>query len=104
MFELDIKIIHDDWSNTDRVPMPQPFVLVGYQGPYVIPTESGRGPLLIDAEGVALAGGAVYVWCRSTCCPRQPQRWSSIEAAADYHGSFIIEADGTVREPGETYI
>lgn len=102
MLDLDIKIIRGDWANSPDTPMPQPFVLVGYQSAYVIPNDGGRGPLLIDAEGVKLPNGAVYAWCRIGCCHQHPQQWPSIDAVADFHGSVIVDADGNIRAPEDT--
>ena len=99
MLEFELRAVREDWSS-GTPSMPQPFALVGYQSPYVLPS-GGRPPLLIDAEGVVLMSGAVYAWCRTGCCGANPRHWPSVEAAADYHGSYIIGADGTVRGPGD---
>ena len=99
MLDLDIKTIRNDWRNARDISMPQPFLLVGYRSAYVISNDGGRGPLLIDAEGVKLPNGAVYAWCRIGCCHQHPQRWPGVDAVADFHGSRIVESDGTVRDP-----
>lgn len=75
--------------------LPEPFVLVGYAGPHVI-NDHGSPPLLADAEGVALPSGAVYTWCHYGCCTN-PRRWDSIDAAADFHGSYIVTPEAVRR-------
>lgn len=97
MNEPDARRVVTDWAGGER-PMPRPFVLVGYQGPYVA-NDHGTAPLLVDAEGVQLASGAVYAWCHGGCCADRPRAWPSIEAAADFHGSYIVDASGAVRDP-----
>lgn len=87
--------ITQEWASSGHR-MPEPFVLVGHSGPYVV-DDHGTAPLLIDAEGVVLPSGAVYAWCAAGCCER-PRRWDSVDAAADFHGSYIVTS-GDVREP-----
>lgn len=89
-------LIIKEWGSSGHR-LPEPFVLVGHSGPYVVEAH-GAAPLLIDAEGVVLESGAVYTWCTGGCCER-PRRWDSVDAAADFHGSYIVTA-GAVREPG----
>lgn len=85
------------------VELPQPFVLVGRGGLNVVDDGGIGAPLVIDGEGVVLRGGAVYAWCRAGCCTDSPRRWPSVDAAADYHGSYIIDAgavhDDQARRP-----
>lgn len=82
-----------------RVVLPTPFLLVGEGGLSLVEsgarTPSGREPLVIDGEGVVLRSGAVFVWCRSGCCAENPQRWSSVEEAAGFHGSYIVNMEKT---------
>ncbi|HEY3685775.1 MAG TPA: hypothetical protein VGL93_22275 [Streptosporangiaceae bacterium] len=94
--QWDTHRVADDWKAGGQA-IPRPFVLVGYTGPYVA-NDHGAAPLLIDAEGVVLASGAVYAWCHGGCCAAMPRRWPSVDAAADYHGSYIL-IGGTVRAP-----
>ena len=96
MSESDARRAGDDWAGGQR-PMPEPFVLVGYHGPYVA-NDHGAAPLLIDAEGVRLSTGAVFAWCHGGCCTDRPRRWETVDAAAEYHGSYIIDATGHARE------
>lgn len=100
MPEFDIRTVREDWTS-HKPAMPAPFTLVGYQSPYVL-ASNGRPPLIIDAEGVVLASGAVYAWCRTGCCGQNPRRWPSVEAAADFHGSFIVGHDGSIIAPETT--
>lgn len=74
------------------VELPRSFVLVGRGGINVIDDGGIGAPLVVDGEGVVLRGGAVYAWCRAGCCTDSPRRWPSIDAAADYHGSYVIDA------------
>ena len=99
MIEPDLRDVRDDWSR-GKLSIPQPFALVGYQSPYVVSSD-GRPPLVIDAEGVVLLSGAVYAWCRTGCCGPSPRHWPSVEAAADYHGSYIVGPNGAVRAPDD---
>jgi hypothetical protein len=99
MVDTDVRRVAADWAGGDPA-MPRPFVLVGYNSPYVA-NDHGTAPLLIDAEGVQLPSGAVYVWCNGCCCADRPRAWPSIEAAADYHGSYIVDSSGAVREPAD---
>lgn len=93
--QFETRRVARDWSAGENR-LPEPFVLVGYTGPHVI-NDHGTAPLLADADGVALPSGAVYTWCHSGCCTN-PRRWDSIDAAADFHGSYIVTAEG-VRRP-----
>jgi len=79
-------------------PMPKAFMLVGHGGPHVL-DDHGTPPTIIDAEGVQLLSGAVYAWCHADCCPDRPRSWTSVEAAADYHGSLILFPDEAPRDP-----
>lgn len=97
-FEMDFREIRDRWS-VGGLETPKAFMLVGRGGPDVLDGEAGRGALVVDAEGVTLRSGATYAWCRNGCC-EQPRYWPSVEAAADFHGSYIVCGDGTVRAPG----
>lgn len=94
--QLDAHRVATDW-NAGGHRIPEPFVLVGYTGPHVV-NDHGAAPLLIDAEGVVLASGVVYAWCYGGCCA-QPRRWESVDAAADFHGSYIVTGSAAVREP-----
>jgi len=98
MLEFDIRTVREDWTS-HKPTMPEPFTLVGYQSPYVL-ASAGRPPLIIDAEGVVLTSGAVYTWCRTGCCEQNPRRWPSTEAAANFHGSYIVGNDGSLAAPG----
>jgi hypothetical protein len=89
MFELETRAVRE------AVELPRAFVLVGQGGPNVVGSAYGAAPLLVDAEGVVLRSGAVYAWCRTGCCTQVPRQWPSVDAAADYHGSVIVEGDGT---------
>lgn len=91
MVEIDIRIARDACGEVD---LPKSFVLVGQGGTNVIESAPGQGPFVIDAEGVELRGGAVFVWCRTGCCAQNPRKWASVDAAADYHGSYIVESGG----------
>lgn len=93
--QTNANCVTQEWASSGHR-LPEPFVLVGYSGPQVV-NEHGATPLLIDAEGVVLASGAVYAWCSGGCCER-PRRWDSVDAAADFHGSYIVTGDGA-REP-----
>lgn len=97
MFEMDTREVSADWAGGGHQ-VPHPFVLVGYHSPYVA-NDHGAAPLLIDAEGVMLASGAVYTWCRTGCCTDHPRTWPTIDAAADYHGSYIIDTTGAAHTP-----
>lgn len=97
MLDLDLRIVRHDWSS-QKPAMPTAFTLVGYGSPHVLSAD-GRPPLVIDAEGVVLASGAVYTWCRTSCCGPNPRYWSSAEAAADFHGSYIVGHDGNITSP-----
>jgi len=97
MLEFDIRIVREAWTS-HKPAMPEPFTLVGYESPYVFAVD-GRPPLIIDAEGIILISGAVYTWCRSGCCTQNPRKWPSIEAAANFHGSYIVRHDGNVTAP-----
>lgn len=88
MSQLDLQMVREDWAG-HMAAMPEPFVLVGYESPYVL-ARDGRPPLIIDAEGIILASGAVYTWCRAGCCAPEPRKWPRIEAAAEFHGSYIV--------------
>ena len=94
--QTNANCVAQEWASSGHR-IPEPFVLVGYTGPHVV-NDHGTAPLLIDAEGVVLASGAVYAWCAAGCCER-PRRWGSVDAAADFHGSYIVTGDA-VREPG----
>lgn len=96
MTQPDVRRAAADWAGGGHR-LPEPFVLVGFAGPYVA-NDHGAPPLLVDAEGVTLASGAVFAWCHGDCCDERPRRWPSVDAAADYHGSFIV-TPGTVRAP-----
>lgn len=87
-----------DWNEGGRA-IPRTFVLVGYAGPYVV-NDHGTAPLMVDAEGVVLGSGAVYAWCHGGCCAPMPRRWPSVDAAADFHGSYIVTG-GDVRLPAD---
>ena len=93
--QWDTMRVAREWA-AGRYRLPEPFVLVGYAGPYVI-NDHGAAPLMADAEGVILASGAVYTWCHLGCCTN-PRRWDSIDAAAEFHGSYIVTAEA-VRRP-----
>lgn len=88
MFELETRVAREACA---AVELPRPFLLVGIGGSNVIGAAYGPGPLLIDAEGVVLRSGAVYAWCRTGCCTQIPRAWPSVDAVADYHGSFVVE-------------
>lgn len=91
MLEIDIRIARDACGDVD---LPKPFVLVGQGGANVIGCAPGQGPFVIDGEGVELRGGAVFVWCRTGCCAQIPRKWPSVDSAADYHGSYVVETGG----------
>lgn len=97
MSEVDARAISERWS-AGVLETPRSFMLIGRGGPDVVSDEPA-GALVVDAEGVVLRSGATYAWCRAGCC-EQPRRWPSIDAAADFHGSWILDDDGTVRAPG----
>lgn len=100
MFEFEMEIARDACGDVE---LPRPFVLVGQGGLNVIESGSGpfgSAPFVVDGEGVVLRGGAVYVWCCAGCCTRVPQQWQSVDAAAEFHGSYIVDG-GSVRVPGE---
>lgn len=97
MLELEIRAVRDACATLD---LPSPFVLVGRGGTNVVGSGPGEDPYVIDAEGVILRAGAVYTWCRNGCCDEIPRRWKSVDEAADFHASYIIE-DDTVRLPGD---
>lgn len=96
MLEQEIRAARDACAAIEQ---PRAFVLIGQGGPNVIDPGTGRAPIVIDAEGIVLRGGAVYAWCRTGCCDQHPKRWPSVDAAADFHGSWILDRDGTVRAP-----
>lgn len=97
MWYEEVHRVAADWAG-GGTSAPEAFVLVGYHGPYVA-NDHGTPPLLIDAEGVVLASGAVYAWCHGGCCEQRPRPWVSVDAAADFHGSYIVTGNGTVRAP-----
>lgn len=98
MFELEVRIAREACGDVE---LPRPFVLVGRGGLNVVESGPfGWAPFVVDGEGVVLRGGAVYVWCCAGCCRQAPQQWQSVDAAAEFHGSYIVEA-GAVRVPGE---
>lgn len=98
MHDLEARAVRDACA---AVELPYAFVLVGRGGGNIIDAGTGPAPLVIDAEGVVLRGGAVFAWCRAGCCDHVPQRWSSVDAAADFHGSLVVDRDGT-RTPDDT--
>lgn len=99
MFQLDARSAAGAESGgaVDLAEMPRGFMLVGQGGSNVLGHAADEA-WVVDAEGVMLRSGAVYAWCRSGCCA-QPKYWPSVEAAADFHGSVILDGDGTVRAP-----
>lgn len=102
MFELDVRVASDARSSEamGRVEMPTAFMLIGQGGANVLGGQTTDAAWVVDAEGVVLRGGATYAWCRSGCC-ESPRHWPSVEAAADFHGSLILDGDGCVRAPRE---
>lgn len=86
-----------DWGGP-KARMPVPFVLVGYDSPYVFPVD-GRDPLVVDADGVVFLSGEVFTWCHTGCCTTNPRRWDSVEQAANAHGSYVIGPDGNINDP-----
>lgn len=92
MLEPEIRVAPEACA---AVELPGGFLLIGHGGANVIDTGIGQTPVVIDAEGVVLRSGTVFAWCRAGCCGQIPQRWSSVDAAADYHGSYIVDHDGT---------
>lgn len=95
MFEEEIRAVRDACATVD---LPRAFVLVGKGGTNVIGSGPGEYPYVIDAEGVVLRAGAVFAWCRNGCCDEIPRRWRSVDEAADFHASYIVD-DATVRPP-----
>lgn len=95
--DREIQMVRADWTGP-KATTPEPFVLVGYESPYVLAAD-GRCPLVIDAEGVIFLSGAVYTWCHTGCCEQNPRRWPSVKEAADFHGSYVVGRDGSVRTP-----
>ena len=98
MSDFDLQMVREDLRRA-APPLPESFTLVAYESPYVLSTSDSRPPLVIDAEGVTLISGAVYTWCRTGCCGSNPRQWPSVEAAADYHGSYIVARDGSIQTP-----
>lgn len=98
MSETDVPAVGDRWS-TGALETPKAFMLIGRGGPNVLDDQPAGGALVVDAEGVQLRSGATYAWCRTGCCG-QPRYWPSAEAAADFHGSLILDSNGTIRAPG----
>lgn len=96
VFELELRTARDACHSVD---LPATFVLIGQGGTNVIEIEGAQAPFVVDAEGVVLRSGAVHVWCHAGCCRQIPQQWASIDAAADYHGSIIVEDGGRPRVP-----
>lgn len=96
MFELEVRVARDA---CDAVDLPGTFVLIGQGGPNVIDVKGGQPPYMVDAEGVVLRSGAVHVWCHAGCCRQIPQQWSSVDAAANYHGSIVVESGNEARAP-----
>lgn len=93
----EIELAREDWTGV-KAELPQPFVLIGYDSPFVL-TTGERGPLIIDADGVVFLSGEVFTWCRSGCCATNPRRWASVKQAAEAHGSYVVSADGSIRAP-----
>lgn len=98
MVQLDIRVDAAPGEAVKAMEMPRAFTLVGQGGANVLGDQIVNAAWVVDAEGVQLRGGAVYAWCYGGCC-ELPRYWSSVEAAADFHGSLILDADGTVRAP-----
>lgn len=109
MFDPDIGAVREACAGAE---VPRGFVLVGQGGLNLVDAGPGfgneRARLVVDGEGVVLRGGAVRVWCHGGCCKYVPQDWASVDAAAEFHGSYIVEqaaADGvTVRPPGRSSV
>lgn len=93
----EVERVREAWTGP-KATVPVPFVLVGYENEYVFPV-AGEHPLVIDADGVVFLSGEVFTWCRSGCCATNPRRWASVKQAAEAHGSYVVSADGSVRDP-----
>lgn len=96
MYEPELRTAREACHSVD---LPVTFVLIGQGGPQVIEVEGAQAPYVVDAEGAVLRSGGVYVWCHAGCCREIPRQWASVDAAADYHGSIIVEDGGRARVP-----
>lgn len=104
MFDPDIGAVREACAVAE---VPRGFVLVGLGGLNLVDAGqpgfgAERARLVVDGEGVVLRGGAVRVWCHGGCCKDVPREWASVDAAAEFHGSYVVEKTGdrvTVRAP-----
>lgn len=93
----EIERVREDWTGP-KAELPKPFVLVGYDSPFVLGAGEHR-PLIVDADGVVFLSGEVVTWCRTGCCASNPRRWSSVWQAANAHSSYVVGPDGGVWDP-----